>query len=112
MAQADKKSDDKPVDTAPVERDDLNEYPGRTLGVVAVVFAFFAQVPALVMGIIAWVWSHKAGHNNVPAKVAVAVSGALIVIGLLLLVGWIALLASWGGDWGGDWGYGHRIRDV
>ena len=79
---------------------DLKEYPGRTLGVVALVFSFFVQLPALIMGIIAWVWSHRAGENNVPAKVAVAVSGALLVLGILLLVGWIALVVSLTGGHG------------
>ena len=78
--------------------DDLSEYPGRTLGIVALVLAFFSQVPALVMGIIAWVWSNKAGANNVPAKVAVAVSASLLVLITLAVIGWIALFASLGAD--------------
>lgn len=98
------------------EREDLKEYPGRTLGVVAVVLAFFTQIPALIMGIIAWVWSHKAGHNNVPAKVAVAVSGALLVIVALAIVGWFALMASLGGDFGNGFGYdlrhGYDMRGI
>lgn len=79
---------------------DLAEYPGRTLGIVAVVLAFFVQLPALVMGIIAWMWSNKAGHNNVPAKVAVAVSASLLVVGLVALVAWIALMWSLAGEFG------------
>jgi hypothetical protein len=93
----------KVTDVTPVEAPaDLNEYPGRTLGVVALVFSFFIQLPALIMGIIAWVWSHKAGENNVPAKVAVAVSGALLLLGILLLVGWIAFVVSLAGGYGPD----------
>ena len=91
--------------TAPTEaavREDLKEYPGRTLGVVALVMAFFSQLPALIMGIIAWVWSKKAGANNVPAKVAVAVSASLIVLIVLAIVGWSALLISLGGDFDFD----------
>ncbi len=79
---------------------ELKEYPGRTLGVVALVLSFFTQIPALIMGIIAWVWSHRAGENNVPAKVAVAVSGALLLLFILLLVGWIAFVVSLGGGHG------------
>jgi hypothetical protein len=74
------------------------EYPGQTLGIVALVLAFFTQVPALILGIIAWVWSNRAGVSNVPAKVAVAVSATLMVLGLLVLIGWIVLLASTFGD--------------
>ena len=73
---------------------DKTEYPGQTMGIVALVLAFFTQVPALVLGIIAWMWSNKAGVNNVPAKVAVAVSSVLIVLGVLAVVGWVIFLAS------------------
>jgi hypothetical protein len=70
------------------------EYPGQTMGIVALVLAFFLQVPALILGIIAWVWSNKAGVSNVPAKVAVAVSAVLMVLGVLALIGWIIVVAS------------------
>lgn len=76
------------------------EYPGQTLGLVALVLAFFTQIPALILGIIAWVWSNRAGVSNVPAKVAVAVSAALMVIGALVVVGWIVLVASTLGELG------------
>lgn len=76
------------------------EYPGRTLGIVALVMAFFSQVPALIMGIIAWVWSNKVGRSNVPAKVAVGVSATLLVLIVLAIVGWTALIASLAGDFG------------
>ncbi len=78
-----------------------NEYPGQTMGVVALVLSFFLQVPALILGIIAWVWSNKAGVSNVPAKVAVAVSAVLVVLGLLALIGWVILLVSTVGGMGG-----------
>jgi hypothetical protein len=74
------------------------EYPGQTMGIVALVLAFFTQVPALILGIIAWVWSNKAQVNNIPAKVAVAVSAVLIVLGALAFIGWIVLIASTVGD--------------
>ncbi len=71
-----------------------DDYPGKTMGVIALVLAFFTQIPALILGIIAWVWSKNAGISNVPAKVAVAVSSAFILLGLLALVGWVILVAS------------------
>jgi hypothetical protein len=76
------------------------EYPGQTLGIVALVLAFFTQIPALVLGIIAWVWSNRAGVSNVPAKVAVAVSVTLMVLGLLVIIGWIVFIAATLGDAG------------
>ena len=72
------------------------EYPGQTLGVVALVMSFFMQIPALIMGIIAWNWSNRAGVSNTPAKVSVFVSIGLIVLGILALVGWLILLANIG----------------
>ena len=91
------------------------EYPGLTLGVVALVLSFFLQIPALVMGIIAWVWSNKANQSNVPAKVAVAVSATLMVLGILAIVGWTALLVSLGSEFGEFGEFGDfddfRMRD-
>jgi predicted transporter len=72
------------------------EYPGQTLGVVALVLSFFLQIPALIMGIIAWNWSNRAGVSNTPAKVSVFVSIGLMVLGILAFVGWLILLASLG----------------
>ena len=80
------------------------EYPGQTLGIVALVLSFFTQIPALILAIVAWVWSNKAGVNNVPAKVAVAISSVLIVLGALALIGWIVLVASTVGELG-DFGF-------
>ena len=82
-------------------------YPGQTLGIVALVFSFFFQIPALAMGIVAWVWSHKSGKNNLPAKISVYVSGALIIIGTFFFAIWIALVGSLDGgfDRGHDRGF-------
>jgi hypothetical protein len=76
------------------------EYPGQTLGIVALVLAFFTQIPALALGIIAWVWSNRAGVSNVPAKVAVAVSITLMVLGLLVIIGWVLFIAASVGELG------------
>jgi hypothetical protein len=77
------------------------DYAGKTLGIVALVLSFSMQLPALILGIIAWVWSKKLGISNVPAKVAVAVSSALIVLGILIFVGWIIFAAAAVGGFGG-----------
>jgi uncharacterized membrane protein len=87
------------------------EYPGQTLGLVALVLSFFMQVPALILGILAWVWSNRAGVSNVPAKVAVAVSATLMVIGTLVLIGWVVLLASTFGQFGDMDGFGRMGPD-
>jgi len=86
-----------PLNAAPLApAPGVAEYPGRTLGVVALVLAFFMQLPALIMGIVAWNWSNRAGVSNTPAKAAVFVSIGLIVLGIIALVGWVALVASLG----------------
>jgi small-conductance mechanosensitive channel len=87
------------------------EYPGQTLGLVALVLSFFMQIPALILGILAWAWSNRAGVSNVPAKVAVAVSATLMVIGLLVLIGWIVLIASSLGQFGDMGGFGRMGPD-
>lgn len=88
------------------------EYPGQTLGLVALVLSFFMQIPALILGILAWVWSNRAGVSNVPAKVAVAVSATLMVIGTLVLIGWIVLVASTIGQFGDMDGFGRMGPDL
>ena len=90
--------------TVPAPAVEHATYPGQTLGIVALVLAFFLPLPALALGIIAWVWSHKAGKNNVLAKISVGVSGAFTVIGIFFFGIWLALA---GAVFGGlDRGYG------
>jgi len=91
-------AEDHAAASADMDLTDKAEYPGQTMGVIALVMSFFLQVPALVLGIIAWMWSNKAGVSNVPAKVAVAVSAVLLVLGTLAVIGWIILIASTLGD--------------
>lgn len=89
-------SADQAAPTPVIPAKPVREYPGQTLGVVALVLSFFLQIPALIMGIIAWNWSNRAGVANTPAKVSVFVSIGLMVLGILAFVGWIALLATLG----------------
>jgi hypothetical protein len=98
-ANFDPADEPKSAKTAPAKTEttpaaEHTTYPGQTLGIVALVFAFFLPVPALAMGIVAWVWSHKAGKNNVLAKVSVFVSGAFAVIGIFLFGIWLALAGA------------------
>jgi hypothetical protein len=96
-ANFDPADEPKPAKTAAPQAEAAVEhttYPGQTLGIVALVFAFFLPVPALALGIVAWVWSHKAGKNNILAKVSVFVSGAFAVIGIFLFGIWLALAGA------------------
>lgn len=101
-------ADDHVATSADLNLTDKPEYPGQTMGVIALVLSFFMQIPALILGIIAWSWSNKAGASNVPAKVAVAVSAVLLVLGVLVLVGWIILISSTFGEWDAFEGMGRQ----
>ncbi|APF33823.1 hypothetical protein CBF90_13055 [Microbacterium sp. AISO3] len=60
--------------------------PGKTLGIVAFVLSFFAQLVALVLGIVALVQSKKAGHKNGFALAAIIISSVLMVIGVVVAI--------------------------
>ena len=60
--------------------------PGRTLGIVAFILAFFAQPIALILGIVALVMSRRAGRRNGFAIAAIILSAVLIVIAIVIIV--------------------------
>lgn len=60
--------------------------PGKTLGIVALIVAFFFQLIGLILGIVALVQSRKAGVKNTPAVWAIIVSVVLMVIGLIIAI--------------------------
>ncbi len=61
------------------------EDPGKTLGIVALVLAFFVQLLGLILGIVALNQSKKAGYSNGPAKAAIILSIVFMVLGLIIL---------------------------
>ncbi len=67
------------------------DYPGKTLGIVALIAAFFISLLGLILGIVALNQSKQAGFRNGPAKAAIIVSIVLMVLGLII---GIALLAG------------------
>lgn len=60
--------------------------PGKTLGIVAFVLSFFAQLIALILGIVALVQSRKAGVKNGWALAAIIISAVLLVIGIIVII--------------------------
>ncbi|WP_292864756.1 DUF4190 domain-containing protein [Microbacterium sp.] len=72
--------------------------PGKTLGIVAFVLSFFAQLIALILGIVALVQSRKAGVKNGFALAAVIISSVLIVVGIIVAIVLISVFASTAGD--------------
>nr|WP_315267277.1 DUF4190 domain-containing protein [Microbacterium lemovicicum] len=59
-------------------------YPGKTLGIVAVVVAIFFNVIGLILGIVALVQSRKVGRKNGPAVAAIIIGAILIIVGIIL----------------------------
>ncbi|MCL1899804.1 MAG: DUF4190 domain-containing protein [Promicromonosporaceae bacterium] len=64
----------------------VQEDPGKTLGIVALVFAFFFSLVGLILGIIAGQKSRAAGFKNTLATVAIWVSAVWMVLTVILLV--------------------------
>lgn len=60
--------------------------PGRTLGIVAFVLSFFAQLFGLILGIVAFVQSRKAGQKNGFALAAIIISSVLLVVGIVIAI--------------------------
>ena len=72
--------------------------PGKTLGIVALIVAFFVQIVGLILGIIALVQSRKAGAKNTPALWAIIVSIVLMIVGIIIAVVVIGGLVAAGAD--------------
>ena len=60
------------------------DYPGRTLGIVGLIVAIFANVIGIVISAIALDQSKRAGFRNGPAKAGVIVGSVLLGTGLLV----------------------------
>jgi uncharacterized membrane protein len=58
------------------------ENPGKTLGIVALIAAFFVSLLGIILGFVALNQSKKAGYPNGPAKAA-------IIVGIIITVLWI-----------------------
>jgi hypothetical protein len=67
------------------------ENPGKTLGIVGLILAFFFQLPALIVSIIGLNKSKKAGFKNGPALAGIILS---IVFGIGWIIGTIVLVAG------------------
>jgi uncharacterized membrane protein len=76
---------------APVAED-----PGKTLGIVALVAAFFISLLGLILGIVALNQSKKAGFKNGPAKAAIIVSIIFMVLGIIAAIVVFSILGTAG----------------
>ena len=73
---------------APYAPAPVNENPGRTLGIVALVLAIFLSIVGAIIGIVALNKSKKAGFKNGPALAAIIVGFVLFAI---QLISWIII---------------------
>ena len=72
--------------------------PGKTLGIVALVFAFISSPIGFILGLVAKSQSKKAGVSNTPATVAIVLGliGTIIlaIIIAVSIAGAVALLGQ------------------
>ena len=71
--------------------------PGQTLGIVALICAFFVQILGLILGIIALNQSKKVGMKNGLAVAAIWISAILMVLGIIIAIGALAFSVAIGG---------------
>ena len=75
---------------APVYSTTPAAVPGKTLGIVALILAFFFQLIALILGIVALSQSRKVGAKNTPALVAIILSIVFGIVWILIIGGLVA----------------------
>ena len=76
--------------SAPVYSTTPAAVPGKTLGIVALILAFFFQLIALILGIVALSQSRKVGAKNTPALVAIILSIVFGIVWILIIGGLVA----------------------
>lgn len=76
--------------TNPAGSPATGEDPGRTLGIVSLVLAFFFALAGLIVGIIARKRSKEAGFSNGFAKWGIILSIVFMVLGLIASIALIA----------------------
>lgn len=74
------------------------EDPGRTLGIIGLVLSFFTALIGLIISIVAYRKSKKAGFKNTPALLGIIVGIVTTVVGLIVgavaIIGLVALLSQ------------------
>lgn len=78
-----------PYAAAPAPAPAGTDYPGKTLGIVGVVFAILAPIIGFILGLVARGQSKKAGYKNTPATVAIVIGlvlTILYIVGIILAV--------------------------
>jgi hypothetical protein len=60
------------------------DYPGKMLGIVGLIAAILINLVGLVVSIIAYSQSKKAGYKNTPALIGIAVGAVFFVLSLII----------------------------
>jgi heme/copper-type cytochrome/quinol oxidase subunit 1 len=60
--------------------------PGRTLGIVGLILAFFCSLIGMIISIVAYRQSAQAGYKNNIALAGIIVGAVLLVLGIILQV--------------------------
>jgi hypothetical protein len=76
------------------------DYPGKTLGIVGLIVAIFANLIGLIISIIALNQSKKAGYKNTPALAGVIVGAVLFVLSIIAVILWVVFVASLAATYG------------
>ncbi len=75
-----------PQSRAPQAAPAGQDFPGKTLGIVGLIVAIFFNLIGLIISIIAFNQSKKAGYKNTPALAGIIVGAVFLGIGLLVVI--------------------------
>lgn len=70
------------------------DYPGKTLGIVGLILAFFVTLAGLIVSAIALKQSKEAGYTNTPAKVGLILSIIFLVLGVIFTILYVVIFAA------------------
>jgi hypothetical protein len=68
--------------------------PGKTLGIIGLVLSFFTALIGMIISIVAYRQSKKAGFKNTPALVGIIVGAIGTVIGIIVAIVLIVAAAT------------------
>ena len=70
------------------------EDPGRTLGIIGLILSFFTALIGMVVSIIAFRQSKKAGFKNTPALIGIIIGAIGTVAGIIIAIVAISALTQ------------------
>ncbi|WP_058612887.1 hypothetical protein [Microbacterium testaceum] len=70
------------------------DYPGKMLGIAGLIAAFPFSLIGLILSIVAFVQSRKAGYQNVPALIGIIVGAMLLLVFTAVVIVVAVMLAS------------------